>query len=88
MSNLKTYFKLTQKIKELQQKRDEIKNKIMSEIDDELIDGNFKAKICERAYGFDQNAFRQDRPRIYQQYYIEDTYRYLSVRQINKSKAA
>lgn len=88
MSDLKTYFKLTQKIKDLERKRDELKQEIMDQVDDELIDGNFKAKICERAYGFDQKAFKEERPKIYKQYYREDTYQYLIVRQINKAKAA
>lgn len=88
MSDLKTYFKLSQKIKELKKQQDELKELLMSEIDDELIDGNFKAKICERAFGFDQKAFKEERPKIYKQYYREDKYQYLIVTQINKAKAA
>ena len=88
MSDLKTYFKLTQKIKELQQKRDELKKFIMSEIDDQFIDGNYKAKICQRSYGFNQKAFKEQQPKLYQQYYNSEKYDYLIVFQVNKAKAA
>ena len=88
MSDLKTYFKLTQKIKELQQKRDELKQQIMSDIKDEHIEGNFKAKICERSYGFDQKLFKEKRPRMYERYYNHEKYNYLLVTQLNKAVAA
>lgn len=88
MSDLRTYFKLTQKIKELERKRDQIKQEIMDQVDDEFIDGNLKAKICVRAKGFNQKEFKAKHPKIYKNFYDETTYEYLTVRQINKAKAA
>ena len=88
MNSLQKYFNLTQKIKELNKMRDQIKDELLQDIDGELIQGNFKAKVCERAYGFDQKRFKEERPKIYSKYYREDTYEYLLVTQINKSKAA
>lgn len=88
MSDLKAYFKLTQKIKELERMRDELKTELMESIDDELVDGNYKAKICSRAKGFNQKEFKEKHPRIYKNFYDETKYEYLTVRQIDKSKAA
>ena len=88
MSDLKIYFKLTQKIKELQKKRDDLKNKIMQDVDNCQTEGNYKAKICERSFGFDQKRFKEERPRLYKKYYVSDKYKYLLVTQVNKSKAA
>lgn len=93
MNQLKKYYELTQKIKELQRKRDELKDLIFDVALEEnagfdYTEGNYKVKICERSYGFDQKAFKEERPKLYKQYYNNDKYEYLIVSKINNLKIA
>ena len=95
MNQVKKYYELTQKIKELQRKRDELKEEIFhdafvsrEDYGKDYVEGNYKAKICERSYGFDQKAFKEERPKLYKQYYNNDKYEYLIVSKINNLKIA